>query len=84
MSWHQGDAFAMYNYYNKRDGTGIVGVYLTFFLYFGVTVFNIFLFYNYMIFIHQNGRILDLYKRLNGKFLSNRLRFDRFVLPSQR
>jgi hypothetical protein len=66
-SWEQGDAFALYNFYMKRDGTGIVGIYLTFFLYFGITVINIFIFYNYMIFIHMNGRILDLYKRLNGK-----------------
>jgi hypothetical protein len=58
----------MYNYYYKQEGTGIVGVYLTFFLYFGITILNIFIFYNYMIFIHQNGRILDLYKRLNGRF----------------
>jgi len=67
LSWDQGDAFAMYDYYLKRDGNGLVGIYLTFFLYFGITILNVFIFYNYMIFIHQNGRILDLYKRLNGK-----------------
>lgn len=66
LSWEQGDAFALYKFYYERDGTGLVGIYLTFFLYFGITVLNVFIFYNYMIFVHMNGRILDLYKRLNG------------------
>jgi len=32
-----------------------------------LTMFNGFLFYYYMIFIHMNGRILDLYKRQSGQ-----------------
>ena len=31
---------------------------------------NAFIFYNYMIFVHMNGRILDLYKRLSGSMKS--------------
>jgi len=43
-----------------------VGVYITIFVYFALMVINGFIFYNYMIFVHMNGRILDLYKRLSG------------------
>jgi len=37
---------------------------------FGLTVINAFIFYNYMIFVHMNGRILDLYMRLSGTMKS--------------
>jgi hypothetical protein len=47
-----------------------VGIYLTLFLLFGLMVVNSLLFYQYMIFIHQNCRILDLYKRLSGSMKS--------------
>jgi hypothetical protein len=44
----------------------LVGIYLTVFLIFGMMTLNASIFYQYMIFIHMNGRILDLYKRLSG------------------
>jgi hypothetical protein len=65
-TYSDGDYFRFYNYYYKKQGNGLVGIYLTIFLIFAFTVLNGFLFYNYMIFIHMNGRILDLYKRLSG------------------
>jgi hypothetical protein len=69
-TYTDGDYFRFYNYYYKKQGNGLVGVYLTIFLIFAFTVINGFLFYNYMIFIHMNGRILDLYKRLSGSMKS--------------
>lgn len=66
QDWQNGDYFRFFNYYNKNTGSGLVGIYLTIFLMFGLTVLNSFIFYNYMIFVHMNGRILDLYKRLSG------------------
>ena len=65
-----GDYFRFYNYSYRKQGNGLVGIYLTIFLIFAFTVMNGFLFYNYMIFIHMNGRILDLYKRLSGSMKS--------------
>jgi hypothetical protein len=59
-----------YTWYKETEGSGIVGIYLTFFLYVSLIVVNSTLFYFYMIWIHQNGRILDLYKRLQGKSTS--------------
>ena len=32
----------------------------------GMLVLNCFLFYNYLIFMHMNGRLLDIYMRLTG------------------
>lgn len=66
QDFDNGDYFQFYNYYYKKNGSGLVGIYLTFFLIFGLAVINVFIFYNYMIFVHMNGRILDLYKRLSG------------------
>jgi hypothetical protein len=65
-----GDYFKFYNYYFKKNGSGLVGIYLTIFAIFGLIVLNSFIFYNYMIFVHMNGRILDLYKRLSGSMKS--------------
>ncbi|CDW72463.1 uncharacterized protein loc101675906 [Stylonychia lemnae] len=64
--WDVGDYFKLYNYYYKKQGNGLVGIYLTVFAIFAFTVINGLIFYNYMIFVHMNGRILDLYKRLSG------------------
>ena len=61
-----GDIFKLYNYYFKRDGSGVVGIVLTLFIYFFLTALNSFLLYFYMIWVHMNGRVIDLYIRLNG------------------
>ena len=65
-----GDYFKLYNFYFKKQNSGLVGIYLTIFMIFGLTVINAFIFYNYMIFVHMNGRILDLYMRLSGTMKS--------------
>lgn len=70
QDFSNGDYFRFYNYYFKRQNNGLVGIYLTVFLIFGLVVLNAFIFYNYMIFVHMNGRILDLYKRLSGSMKS--------------
>ena len=67
--WQHGDWFKFYKHFARKEkaqSSGIVGAYITFFMMFGMTCFNGFLFYYYMIFVHMNGRILDLYKRLSG------------------
>jgi hypothetical protein len=64
--FEHGDWFKFYNWYLKKEGNGFVGMYLTFFIFFALTILNGFLLYYYMIFVHMNGRILDLYKRLSG------------------
>ena len=58
--------FKLYNYYEKRDGAGSVGLILQLFFYIFLTAWNGLIFYFYLIFVHMNGRVIDLYIRLNG------------------
>ena len=60
------DPFRLYNYFETAEGNGVVGILLTVFLYAGMMGFCGFVFYNYFLFIHMNGRLLDIYMRLNG------------------
>jgi hypothetical protein len=60
------DPFRMYNYFERAEGNGVVGALLTIFLYAGLTGLCVFIFYNYFLFLHMNGRLLDIYMRLNG------------------
>lgn len=69
-----GDLWKIYNYYRDRDGDGWVGIVLHFLLYGIVTFINGILFYFYLVFVHMNGRVIDLYYRLNGDI-------DAFFLP---
>jgi len=69
-----GDMWKLYNYYLKRDGKGTVGIVLQAFIYMFLFFLNAILFYNYLIFIHMNGRVIDLYIRLNGDI-------DAFFVP---
>lgn len=60
------DPFRLYNYFERAEGNGVVGVLLTIFLYAGLMGLCAFVVYNYFIFLHMNGRLLDMYMRLNA------------------
>lgn len=66
QDWSNGDLFKMYQFYLKRDNSGIVGIILTIFIYLFLLFLNISLFYFYLVFIHMNGWVIDLYYRLSG------------------
>jgi len=55
QDWSNGDLFKMYQFYLKRDNSGIVGIILTIFIYLFLLFLNISLFYFYLVFIHMNG-----------------------------
>ena len=56
------------------DGSGIIGLFITFFIYFGISVLDGFIFYTYIVFLHMDGRMVDLYTRVSaGK--------DNFFIP---
>lgn len=64
----EGDLFKLYNYYSKGDGgSGFVGFFLTFVIHIGLLIVNLFIFYNYIVFIHMDGRLSDIYMRISGK-----------------
>jgi hypothetical protein len=64
--WSDGDLFKMYYFYLKWDGSGTVGIVLTVFIYLFLIFLNIGLFYFYLVFVHMNGRVIDLYYWLSG------------------
>ncbi len=42
----------------------MIGLFITFFVYFGIFVLNGFIFYSYIVFLHMEGRMIDLYTRV--------------------
>ncbi|OQS06315.1 hypothetical protein THRCLA_01644 [Thraustotheca clavata] len=68
---YEGDAFKLYSRYVKSEGSGIVGAVLTLLLYGILFCTAAVLFYTYLLHLHMNGRMLDIYRRIharNGSF----------------
>lgn len=61
-----GDMYKLYNYYEKAESSGAVGLFITFLLQFAIIIFNVFLVYEYIVFVHSDGRIKDIYLRISG------------------
>ena len=62
----KGELFKLYNYYNAANGDGLLGVLITVLLYTGLTLLNTFLYYNYLVFVHVEGRLIDVYTRITA------------------
>jgi hypothetical protein len=60
------DSFKLWNYFQRAEGNGVVGAFLTVFLYLFMVGVTLFFLYNYVIFIHMNGRLIDVYSRLTA------------------
>jgi hypothetical protein len=41
-------------------------MFLTFLIQFAIIIINIFIFYNYIVFVHLDARIEDIYLRISG------------------
>jgi len=67
QNW-DGDAFKLFNWYNTQEGGGMSGAFITLMLMGAFTCFAGFLWYRYMVFHYMDGRVLDLYRRLNGDY----------------
>ena len=61
-----GDSFKLYNYFEKTEGNGMAGIFLTVIITSVLVILSAFLLYNYILHIHMNGRMLDVYYRLHG------------------
>lgn len=61
-----GDAWKLYSYYEKTEKSGEVGLFVTILIQFGILIFNCYIFYNYIVFIHCDARIKDIYLRISG------------------
>lgn len=62
-----GDVFKLYTYYTQATTSGFVGYFLTLLIYFALIIVNSFIFYNYIVFVHLDGRLADIYMRINPK-----------------
>ena len=61
-----GDAFKLAERFAAVEGTPIPGILLTFVLFVLLVVFSSILYYNYLLTLHFNGRVWDLYWRLSA------------------
>jgi hypothetical protein len=61
-----GDSFKLYSHFESTEGNGMSGIFLTVVITASMTVFMVFLLYTYLLHIHMNGRMLDVYYRLHG------------------
>ena len=62
-----GDAFKLYEVFDRKENNGLVGAFLTVFIYFFISFLSGVIFYMYYLRIHLNGRLLDVFVRLTGK-----------------
>lgn len=62
----EGDAFKLYERFEREEGSGVVGIFLTLFLYGSLSTLAAFAFYHYMLHVHMNGRMVDVYRRLQS------------------
>lgn len=71
-----GDLFKLYNYYERTENSGFIGFFLTFLVQFAMLLVNIFVFYNYIVFVHNDARIHDIYMRISGLGKGYHIPFD--------
>mmetsp|Transcript_8543 Transcript_8543/g.13190 ORF Transcript_8543/g.13190 Transcript_8543/m.13190 type:complete len:174 (+) Transcript_8543:2377-2898(+) len=64
---NSGDLFKLYNYFDKQDGSGFIGYFVTFIIQLFLVLINLFLFYYYIVFVHHEQKISDIYLRISGK-----------------
>lgn len=61
-----GDFYKLPNYYENAEGSPIAGYIVVICIYLFFLVLNLLIFYNYVVFMHLNGRMQDIYIRLLG------------------
>ena len=61
-----GDFYKLPNYYDNSEDSPIAGYIVIFVIYIFFIILNILIFYNYIIYLHLNGRLQDIYARLSG------------------
>ena len=62
----EGDAFKLYSRFLWEEGSGVVGVFLTVIIYIALMCLSSLILYSYLLSIHMNGRMLDVYRRVHN------------------
>jgi len=63
---YTGEIFKLYNYYQTATNAGFAGIIITLIIYGFLFMLNLYIFYNYVIFHHMDGRLQDIYVWLIG------------------
>jgi len=61
-----GDLLKLFNYYERTQNSGFIGLFLTILCQFAILLLNIFIFYQYIVFIHCDAKISDIFMRISG------------------
>lgn len=61
-----GDWFKLYVRFQALEGSGIVGAFITLALFAALSCMSLAAFYMYLLHVHRNGRMLDVYRRNHG------------------
>jgi len=61
-----GDFIKLWNRMKKEESSGITGLFIMLMLYTGTFVISLLILYEYLVHIHRDGRILDLWRRHNA------------------
>eukprot|EP01067_Filipodium_phascolosomae_P005693 Filipodium_phascolosomae@DN3781_c0_g1_i1.p1 len=69
QNFQTGDAFKLYHYFvrTEGEGNGVIGIILTIILFVILMVIAAFIYYNYLVELHMNGRLMDVYHRLTAE-----------------
>lgn len=63
----EGDAFKLYVRFLAQEGSGLVGIIMTLIIYAALTCVSLVCVYAYLLHVHMNGRMLDVYRRVHGQ-----------------
>jgi hypothetical protein len=61
-----GDWFKLWTRYHRDEGSGMTGMFITFMIYFATTICGLLLLYEYLVRIHKDARIMDIWRRINA------------------
>lgn len=61
-----GDWFKLYVRFQAPEGSGVVGAFMTLALFAALSCASLAAFYLYLLHVHRNGRMLDVYRRVHG------------------
>lgn len=62
----EGDMIKLYNRMLKDEGSGITGIFITAIVYSATITITLLLLYEYIVYVHRDARVLDLYRRINA------------------
>jgi hypothetical protein len=63
---HEGDAWKIYRRLEHTEAAGVTGVFITGIVYSQIALAGCLLLYSYFLYSHMNGRMLDVWRRLNS------------------